>query len=248
MLKQSHVSESKKRREVTAGVEEGEIRAGSCPICLQWGAFISALAEKRPCPLSINQSVFICIAQIHNNSHGMTLFKLNWGGTAANWDMSLTLIIIVICGLHFKLFLLNMHRTNKEWLPDLLIDRLKSHSLPRLFAQSVCSGLWFERLSCRGSSWQKIKYNFMSAQLSNIIFISPQLKRFSPRCRENKQVVTSSTVTERFILHNTFPPKCFLSVVASPHRHSFFSGWFRNQTSIHKWFVFFSSWPDQKQL
>lgn len=95
-----------------------------------------------------------------------------------------------------------------------------------LSALLVCSGLWFECLSWRGSSQQKIKYNFMSAQHSNI---TPQLKWFSRRCRKNEQAVTSSTVTEGFILHNTFPPKCFLSVVASSHWHSFISGWFRNQ-------------------
>lgn len=51
--KQSHAGILRKTREVTAGVEDEEIRAVyvSGPIHLHWEAFISTLREKRPCPL-----------------------------------------------------------------------------------------------------------------------------------------------------------------------------------------------------
>ena len=42
------------------------------------------LQRKGPALCQSIRPVFICIAQLDNNSHCMTLSKLNWGGTATN--------------------------------------------------------------------------------------------------------------------------------------------------------------------
>lgn len=162
--KHGHVRESRRTGEVTAGVEDEEIRAVyvSCPIHLHWDAFISTLGEKRPCPLP-------CSLRF--------------------WSINTQVLTTAVPVCSVRLF--------------------RTVACVRVFACTSSS-----RLKNQMQQFET-DVNVIAAHHSNIIFIyRPAItpKWFSPRCRKNKHTVTSSSVTEGFILLNMFPPWSFLSV------------------------------------
>ncbi len=198
-------------------------------------------------------------SQVHKKPcEGVEEDKKGHGGGKGRWDKS------CLCFLSHTspLRRIHLHTWKEKALPSALLSVLLKHkqaplsgpdnSRACLLRTAVCVRV----SACRSSSRRKnqiqqfeIDVNVTAAHHSNIIFIyHPAIrpKGFSPRCRKNKQTVTSCPVTEGFIL-----PLCRLSRLWPVH--DFISARLMHQTPVTKWFVPQSEFktcvqPDWEQL